>query len=82
MTKTEKNQLFIDFGADDKAEAIEHQFSPGGAIYLTDPTGNHASISFHPDHIPAIEHLLNILYLHRGDFDDVIKPQLAEQSAA
>jgi hypothetical protein len=82
MTKTEKSQLFLDFVAEDKADAFDHEFTRCGAICLTDPEGNHVSISFHPAHIPAIEQLLNILHFHRGDYDDAIRPQIAERIAA
>jgi hypothetical protein len=82
MTKSEKTQLSLDFSEKDKAEAIDHEFSGCGAIYLTDAAGNYASISFHPEHIPAIEQLLNILYFHRGDYADVVHPHVIERLEA
>lgn len=82
MTKSEKHELSLDFDAEDKASTFDYEFSGSGAIYMTDPAGNRTVIGFHPEHIPAIEHLLTILYTHRGDYDDVIKPQVAELVAA
>jgi hypothetical protein len=82
MTRIEKHELSLDFDAQDQASAIDYEFSGSGAMYMTDAAGNRTAIGFHPEHIPAIEHLLNILYTHRGDYDDVIRPQVAELVAA
>jgi hypothetical protein len=82
MTKSEKHELSLDFDAKDQASVFDYEFSGSGAIYMTDAAGNRTAMSFHPEHIPAIEQLLTILYTYRGDYDDVIRPQVAELVAA
>jgi hypothetical protein len=82
MTKTEKRELFITFDRSDVAEAFDHEFTGSAAISFTSENGQYTSVSFDQAHIPALEAALNFLYAHRGDYDDVIRPQVAELVAA
>lgn len=51
-------------------------------LMVGDTEGNRVHVAFCVEHIPAIEQLLNILYAYRGDFNDVMVPQLADRVAA
>ncbi|NJM47075.1 MAG: hypothetical protein HC860_13685 [Alkalinema sp. RU_4_3] len=81
MTRTEKTELHITFDANDRAQAHDYEFTHSGALAMLDRQGNCVSVGFSPDHIPAIEQLLTILYAYRGDYDDVMTP-IAEPMAA
>jgi hypothetical protein len=59
----------------------DYEFTHSGALAMLDRQGNCVSVGFSPDHIPAIEHLLTILYAYRGDYDDVMTP-IVEPMAA
>lgn len=74
MTRTETTELSISFTPKDQAQAFDYEFTDQGALVVSDLLGNRTSISFCPEHISAIEDLLNILYLYRGDYADVLHP--------
>jgi hypothetical protein len=82
VTRTETTELSINFDGKDKVKAFNYEFTDQAALTMTDPQGNGISIAFSTEHIPAIEHLLNILYVHRGDYADVVHPHVIERLEA
>ncbi len=81
MIYTQKIEKYLTFENADQVSAANHEFTKDGALNVRCESGEFVSIAFTVAHIAAIEALLNILYDHRGDFDEA-KQQADEVAAA
>jgi hypothetical protein len=81
MTKQETTTVYLSFAPGDKLSAHTHDFSDTAGLSCHDSQGNYVGLTFSPEHIPALEMLIQQLCALRGDFDHQIEVAEAEAEA-
>lgn len=81
MTKQETSTTYLAFSPSDKLTAQSHDFSDTAGLSWRDEKGNYVGLSFSPEHIGALEMLIQHLCALRGDFNEQITAAETEAEA-